>query len=648
MQHQQQEGGGGPQSLGGYPQGQGQSAPPEVVISSDEHQKFGDLGIAEAASPISSRPPAPAAIANNDFEEVIRATAEGVGGSSGNRWPRQETLALLQIRFEMDTAFRDATLKGPLWEQVSRKLAELGYKRSAKKCKEKFENVHKYYKRTKEGRAGRQDGKSYKFFSQLEALQHSTATAIPTTHSPLQILPRIPINPTSVPLSLPPAVIPQPEGAQPPPAAGAGTAATRDPPAVSLFNAFGVSSSSNSSSSSEGEDDQGEDDEEDVEMELADNPHNRKRKRSHRAGGADSDERMMDFFEGLMKQDDQRRSLEEARHCKACSGTRAHGSGACNLRVQGRCHYCVPTENYWTNHPPAHVRSSKPPPSVPVSRPPPSEPQQQHQLQPTFPEQQQSLSQSHPKRRDQPGVSSHHPLQTQTIEIAEAHDHLQNTSETVAAAIPEQQIPLLDFTGSSSLEVTSSRWPKAEVLALIKLRSSLEFRYQEAGPKGPLWEEISAGMQRMGYNRNAKRCKEKWENINKYFKKVKESNKKRSEDSKTCPYFNELDELYRKKVIGNTSGVNVIGGGASSGVLGSLPEQEKQQDIGMLSLESFKENVSEDKDGAKTQVQTSSVGAYSSGLFGEQTQGNIGGKQVILPLRVVLLSITVSSTIVEK
>jgi hypothetical protein len=26
----------------------------------------------------------------------------------------------------------------------------MGYKRNAKKCKEKFENVHKYYKRTKE------------------------------------------------------------------------------------------------------------------------------------------------------------------------------------------------------------------------------------------------------------------------------------------------------------------------------------------------------------------------------------------------------------------------------------------------------------------------------------------------------------------
>nr|CAD1844489.1 unnamed protein product [Ananas comosus var. bracteatus] len=79
----------------------------------------------------------------------------------------------------MDAAFREATLKGPLWEEVSRKLGELGYRRSAKKCKEKFENVHKYYKRTKENRAGRQDGKSYRFFSQLEALGASSSSGSP-------------------------------------------------------------------------------------------------------------------------------------------------------------------------------------------------------------------------------------------------------------------------------------------------------------------------------------------------------------------------------------------------------------------------------------------------------------------------------------
>eukprot|EP00252_Welwitschia_mirabilis_P003151 TRINITY_DN1323_c0_g2_i3.p1 TRINITY_DN1323_c0_g2~~TRINITY_DN1323_c0_g2_i3.p1 ORF type:complete len:135 (+),score=6.50 TRINITY_DN1323_c0_g2_i3:170-574(+) len=41
-------------------------------------------------------------------------------GSAGSRWPRQETLALLKIRAEMDSEFKVATLKAPLWEDVSR------------------------------------------------------------------------------------------------------------------------------------------------------------------------------------------------------------------------------------------------------------------------------------------------------------------------------------------------------------------------------------------------------------------------------------------------------------------------------------------------------------------------------------------------
>ena len=58
-------------------------------------------------------------------------------------------MALLKIRAEMDVAFRDVSPKAPLWDQVSRKLAELGYHRSAKKCKEKFENIYKYHRRTR-------------------------------------------------------------------------------------------------------------------------------------------------------------------------------------------------------------------------------------------------------------------------------------------------------------------------------------------------------------------------------------------------------------------------------------------------------------------------------------------------------------------
>ncbi|KAL2503692.1 Duplicated homeodomain-like superfamily protein [Abeliophyllum distichum] len=96
----------------------------------------------------------------------------------GNRWPRQETMALIKIRSDMAVVFRDSSLKGPLWEEVSRKMAELGYERSAKKCKEKFENLYKYHKRTKEGRVAKPDGKTYRFFDQLEALESTCSTAI--------------------------------------------------------------------------------------------------------------------------------------------------------------------------------------------------------------------------------------------------------------------------------------------------------------------------------------------------------------------------------------------------------------------------------------------------------------------------------------
>ncbi|KAF9680954.1 hypothetical protein SADUNF_Sadunf06G0175200 [Salix dunnii] len=94
-----------------------------------------------------------------------------------------------------------------------------------------------------------------------------------------------------------------------------------------------------------------------------------------------------------------------------------------------------------------------------------------------------------------------------------------------------------------------SRWPKYEVEALIQVRSRIEIKFQEPGLKGPLWEEVSSLMSSMGYQRSAKRCKEKWENINKYFRKARESPKRGSARSKTCSYFNQLDQLYSGALI---------------------------------------------------------------------------------------------------
>ncbi|XP_042016447.1 trihelix transcription factor PTL-like [Salvia splendens] len=116
-----------------------------------------------------------AAAANNNAAANSNAFESGGAG----RWPRQETLNLLEIRSRLDPKFKEANQKGPLWDEVSRIMCEEhGYQRSSKKCREKFENLYKYYKKTKEGKAGRQDGKHYRFFRQLEALYGTTEANI--------------------------------------------------------------------------------------------------------------------------------------------------------------------------------------------------------------------------------------------------------------------------------------------------------------------------------------------------------------------------------------------------------------------------------------------------------------------------------------
>lgn len=650
--------------------------------------------IVEAASPISSRPPATAAAGSLD--ELMRLSAEedaalaaageeadrgggsgGAGGISGNRWPRQETLALLKIRSDMDAVFRDTTIKGPLWEEVSRKLAELGYNRSGKKCKEKFENVHKYYKRTKEGRAGRQDGKSYKFFTQLEALHGSSSTNLSaspsmatagaaTAHVPatLDVSPvsvGIPgpmpissvrnINPPPQPFSL--SNLPASSSAalnihvfQPATVSGS---APPPPGAAAVPAHFGVSFSSNSSSSSPGSDDDDDGDEDDRffagEPSVGAAATSRKRKRSSQSSkrGSGDDDRMMEFFEGLMKQVMQKQEAMQQSFLEAIEKREqdrmvreeawkrqemARLAREQELMAQERAISAARDAAIISFLQKITGQTIELPPQVPVpSAPPP-------QSAPS------TLATTHIPVQAKPAnplasllQQPHHMRQTEktvTETVADKGQH--SIASQALVTIPEQQRPVPheqeDQIGASgSSELPSSRWPKAEVLALISIRGGLESRYQEAGPKGPLWEEISAGMQRMGYQRSAKRCKEKWENINKYFKKVKESNKKRPEDAKTCPYFHQLDALYRQKTLGGSS---TAGGGTSGGTSSiSFTKQQQPETVPAPTIQlqvdrtdvaaPESENKNEGSNAGAGELQARSEG-FTGNLFGEDRE----------------------------
>ncbi|CAL5365425.1 unnamed protein product [Camellia sinensis] len=115
--------------------------------------------------------------------ETVNGDGGGGSSSSSSRWPRQETLTLLEIRSRLDSKFKEINLKAPLWDDVSRIMwEEHGYQRSGRKCREKFENLYKYYKKTKEGKAGRHDGKHYRFFRQLQALCEEPINESSDTH----------------------------------------------------------------------------------------------------------------------------------------------------------------------------------------------------------------------------------------------------------------------------------------------------------------------------------------------------------------------------------------------------------------------------------------------------------------------------------
>ncbi|WOL07553.1 trihelix transcription factor GTL1-like isoform X1 [Canna indica] len=660
MQQQQQGGGGGsqygvpPSKMSPFsPSAAGSRTHLVGIPGSDPLQQPPPppLRMPEEASPISSRRPA----RTMDFDELAPAVAgsfpddealaavddveRGGGGASGNRWPRQETLALLKIRSEMDAAFRDATLKGPLWEEVSRNLAELGYKRNAKKCKEKFENVHKYYKRTKEGRAGRQDGKSYRFFTQLEALYSGTSTGTATASAAAPA----PTASPSTTFTSGVAAGPPPTTAQPISAVAPSTMPTPTrvviPELTPHGGPQGISSSaaaaaaaglffcSNSSSSSSASESDGEETEE-----AGESQEGRKRKRKRGGGdGSGTSRKMMAFFDRLMRQVMERQEAMQQRFLEAIEKReqdRMIREEAWRQQEMGRLsreQELLAQERAMAASRDTAIISylqkiSGQPIQFTISTTTPSTPISILPLPPHQPAVAASQQQTPPPPTPQPELQP--PAASRPSE--QVHHQTGESSSATAELIPFSEPQEAARSGSLEPMASSSRWPKTEVHALINLRSGLEPKYQESGPKGTLWEEISAGMQRLGYNRSAKRCKEKWENINKYFKKVKESNKKRPEDSKTCPYFHQLDALYRSKLAGNTSGIERQQSQESNQQQQApqpqppppRPAAEAESKIG-------KNNCSSDRNGGNNsegvQVQTSNGGLTPS-FFGEASK----------------------------
>ncbi|KAF8403229.1 hypothetical protein HHK36_011330 [Tetracentron sinense] len=399
-----------------------------------------------------------------------------IGGDGGNgRWPRQETLTLLEIRSRLDPKFKEANQKGPLWDEVSRIMAEEhGYQRSGKKCREKFENLYKYYKKTKEGKAGRQDGKHYRFFRQLEALYGETsnpASVLETHH----LGNNLPFHTTN---SI--------------------TTHTNQ----ESFQAQKLCESLSFSNSSEFDTSSSEDNGNDLTaIAFMENDSSEKKKMKDNQ----SVKRGRKSWKGKMREfvDSQMRKLIETQESwlEKMLNTLQH-------KEQER----MSREEEWRKQETARFdREFK------------------------F------------WANERAWVEARDAALMEALQKITGKELKNSSPEGLMATELQNHSKTQNENGCETLHETvySNRWPEPEISSLIQLRTSMESRVQQGGcSQGAMWEEIASKMACLGYDRSAMRCKEKWENINNYFSKTKDCNKKRKENSRTCPYYQRIDSAY--------------------------------------------------------------------------------------------------------
>ncbi|KAM6568623.1 hypothetical protein CsatB_016608 [Cannabis sativa] len=409
-------------------------------------------------------------------------------GGTG-RWPRQETLTLLEIRSRLDSKFKEANQKGPLWDEVSRIMCEEhGYQRSGKKCREKFENLYKYYKKTKEGKAGRQDGKHYRFFRQLEALYGDTTTTT-TSNNHHQI------SSSSIPE---PHFINNNNSNLPFPTLNTTTTTTTSQPNKLLDHHYQgpYQSSLSLSNSSEFDSSSSEDD-----------FSNEKRKRSGSGGSSRWKVKIKEFIDSQMRKlmekqetwlEKLMRTLEQKEKERSLREEEWRKQESARINKE---HKFWAKERAWIEARDAALMDAL------------------HKL--TGKEVHYNLSSSSPDQEEEEGLM------------------LAAAAVTATAADREEDERVTPNRDEST-------WPESEVSRLIQFRTSMDSRFEQGGfPEEVLWEDIAAKLACLGYERSGLMCKDKWESINHYVKVSNNNNnnelsKKRKDNSRSSSIGNYL------------------------------------------------------------------------------------------------------------
>ncbi|XP_051132265.1 trihelix transcription factor PTL [Andrographis paniculata] len=453
------------------------------------------------------------------FETGLNVGVGGCGGDSGaGRWPRQETLTLLEIRSRLDHKFKEANQKGPLWDEVSRIMSEEhGYQRSGKKCREKFENLYKYYKKTKEGKAGRQDGKHYRFFRQLEALYGDSNSAASASEAAINLaggnyIYNYPNTNTSLATHQ--------ESFQ-------GQKVSDTSLSLSNYSDADTSSSDNDNTNfnkvMDDEDEEDDDDDENNNNNGEGNDNDRKnKKRGKRAWKV----KIRDFIDLQMKKLMEKQEAWMEKMMRAME-----------QKEQER----MMREEEWRKQDAARM-------------------EKEHKFW--------ASERAWIEARDSALMEALHKLTARKLDYPAAEEN------QIMAAENQNDDGSETMTNSTRGGGGDMIWAESEISRLLQLRTGMEAKFEQQQQSGGslseevLWEEIATKMACFGHDRSGMMCKDKWDRVNNYLLKC---NKKRKESTKGCSsnsnsnvvLYNNFQRSNNMEQISNQGG---RGGGDNSNV----------------------------------------------------------------------------------
>ncbi|KAL3644457.1 Trihelix transcription factor GT-4 [Castilleja foliolosa] len=129
--------------------------------------------------------------------------------------------------------------------------------------------------------------------------------------------------------------------------------------------------------------------------------------------------------------------------------------------------------------------------------------------------------------------------------------HLQHLPDGGGASIPSVGDDAATTQNSSNPSSSSGpkkraeTWVQEETRVLISLRKEIDSMFNQSKSNKHLWDNISLKMREKGFDRSPTMCTDKWRNLLKEFKKVKQSNSDGNNNNgyAKMSYYKDIDEL---------------------------------------------------------------------------------------------------------